>query len=928
MNAPFQEQDGPQGGTAEAVGIEADVVADAPAFHELASRAQSFIKEGNFASAREVFVKGLAALDDKPSYQRAVALERIGCCHLMEGQPLAAAGLLQQAAEMAEEIEPTDAAGSLQGVIQSELGQVFSALGYLSQAREAYEAAVTIARSLNDRAAVGIDLDRLATLALHEGHADEARSHLEEALSIFRECKLPGAQAVALHHLGVAAEMSQLWDDAEQHYADAARLLVDCRDYESAARLFMLAAGVCLKAGRPDASESWYREALQHSRLGINPVDLRRNLSQLARLLQMKPGSLSEARELIEEALEAGENSLEPDVWELYGQLADVIDLEAASTADAGASQGLGATAQTYRHIQRYGPRLLATLKDIGEEPSLGAAVILERLGRCCLMGGRPAPGVILFRQALAALDALPRADTSTGLRGIVQSAMGDAYRLAGFPAEARKSYQAALDCAEELEDLRGELVERSHLGAFALASGEPDAALEHFRRGAALARTLGERQILAGLEQQLRAVSKEAALPSAQPDDGTGQAVRDHDLSFSARLHEDVVTESAFDSDLLIDVRRETRIKAIADVPGSALPDDACPMIVPGTRVALDEDGALRFYIPQGEPDLVQDRDCIFMRKTRREISITGHLDPVWALIRLIDGTRSVAAILDGMPPTERASIAELLSVLVACRALDVSGRPTARFIHVATKKGVLSGGGLENEGVLGLATDGAYRAYPGAERIVLSDAVPEPISAFHALTRSRRSRRDYTSEIISRTDFDALLLTACGLTGAMSWSDREVKLRSYPSSGALYAVEIYPVVLNVDALAPGVYHYVAADNALEAVKLDLDLDAFVQSCLPVERDMVSKAGAMICLVGAFRRHECKYGEGGYRMMVAEAGHISQNLLLGATALGLSARPFGGVFDTLVNRNLGLDEEEEQFLLSVLVGHAEREMT
>jgi SagB-type dehydrogenase family enzyme len=84
----------------------------------------------------------------------------------------------------------------------------------------------------------------------------------------------------------------------------------------------------------------------------------------------------------------------------------------------------------------------------------------------------------------------------------------------------------------------------------------------------------------------------------------------------------------------------------------------------------------------------------------------------------------------------------------------------------------------------------------------------------------------------------------------------------------------------------------------------------------------MVSGAAAMICLVGEFRRHERKYGEGGYRMMVAEAGHISQNLVLSAAALHLSARPFGGVFDALINRQLGLDESEEQFLLSVLVGH------
>jgi nitroreductase len=55
--------------------------------------------------------------------------------------------------------------------------------------------------------------------------------------------------------------------------------------------------------------------------------------------------------------------------------------------------------------------------------------------------------------------------------------------------------------------------------------------------------------------------------------------------------------------------------------------------------------------------------------------------------------------------------------------------------------------------------------------------------------------------------------------------------------------------------------------------------------------------------------------------MLVAEAGHISQNLILAATAMGLSARPFGGVLDDLLNRELGLEDPEEQFLLGVLTG-------
>jgi SagB-type dehydrogenase family enzyme len=86
----------------------------------------------------------------------------------------------------------------------------------------------------------------------------------------------------------------------------------------------------------------------------------------------------------------------------------------------------------------------------------------------------------------------------------------------------------------------------------------------------------------------------------------------------------------------------------------------------------------------------------------------------------------------------------------------------------------------------------------------------------------------------------------------------------------------------------------------------------------------MLSGVATMICLAGLFPRHERKYGEGGYRMIVAEAGHISQNLILTATALGLSARPFGGVFDQLLNEALGFDTEDEQFLLSVIVGYTD----
>src|SRR5207244_8080564 len=128
------------------------------------------------------------------------------------------------------------------------------------------------------------------------------------------------------------------------------------------------------------------------------------------------------------------------------------------------------------------------------------------------------------------------------------------------------------------------------------------------------------------------------------------------------------------------------------------------------------------------------------------------------------------------------------------------------------------------------------SYRAYPDAARIAVSQSVPDRLRIFHALTRSRRSHRDYRGLAMGRSDFDALLHTACGVTGAMSWAGREVKLRAYPSSGALYAVEVYPVVMRVGDLSPGVYHFDAIRGCLEVLSKDIDVPRLIQAILPME--------------------------------------------------------------------------------------------
>jgi len=546
-------------------------------------------------------------------------------------------------------------------------------------------------------------------------------------------------------------------------------------------------------------------------------------------------------------------------------------------------------------------------------------------------------------------------------LRGTLHSELGEVFRAMGQYDRARQSFCAALRIAEELQDLRAQGVELSQLGTLALAEGNKEEALDRCRAALALLRQIHEPAVEAAAWHQLGVVFHaqqqwqeaerhylEAArireqhgdLIAAQqswdqlallnqsanpvgPLSALGIEAGDSaDLPFQLTLYEEWTTDYGLVGDLLVDGPRERRITRWA---GDAHPltEDLRPMLAPCVRARMDDEGGIRFCLPLGEPVFERHRGCTVIRRLRREIRVSGASAILWQLIGAMDGNRCVARVLSELPSGDRPIAARVLGALAATGAIDISGRPIGRFLHSATKKGVMPAGGLEGDEVLQLVMDGDDGACPGPSRIALSREVPQRLGPLHALTRSRRSRRDFNGQPLGRNDFDALLHTACGVTGAMQWSGREVKLRAYPASGGLYAVQIYPVVLRVEDLAPGIYRYRCVENSLEVVKEDIDRAVFIDAMLPAERQMVAGVAAMFCLTGRFPRHERKYGEGGYRMLVAETGHISQNLILTAVALGLSARPFGGVFDDLLNRDLGLDGDEEQFLLSVLVGHA-----
>jgi SagB-type dehydrogenase family enzyme len=141
----------------------------------------------------------------------------------------------------------------------------------------------------------------------------------------------------------------------------------------------------------------------------------------------------------------------------------------------------------------------------------------------------------------------------------------------------------------------------------------------------------------------------------------------------------------------------------------------------------------------------------------------------------------------------------------------------------------------------------------------------------------------------------------------------------RSVPSGGALYPLELYVAACRVNGLPPGLLHLDPERRVLEVLH-DGDVADELLAATPLP-DLLADAAAVVFVTAVFWRTRVKYGLRGYRFALLEAGHVVQNVLLAATALGTPAFPLGGFFDTAVEEMLGVDGVDESVVYGAVLG-------
>ena len=160
----------------------------------------------------------------------------------------------------------------------------------------------------------------------------------------------------------------------------------------------------------------------------------------------------------------------------------------------------------------------------------------------------------------------------------------------------------------------------------------------------------------------------------------------------------------------------------------------------------------------------------------------------------------------------------------------------------------------------------------------------------------------REFVDTPLTLEEVSQLLWAAQGITA--KWGGRTA-----PSAGALYPLELYVVVGNVDGLPQGVYKYRPAGHDLVKV-VDGDQRSRLAEAA-VGQSWVRDGAIDIVVAAVYERTMRKYKERGIRYVHMEAGHAAQNIYLQATTMDLGMVTVGAFFDEQVSEILGMPKDE-----------------
>ncbi len=201
---------------------------------------------------------------------------------------------------------------------------------------------------------------------------------------------------------------------------------------------------------------------------------------------------------------------------------------------------------------------------------------------------------------------------------------------------------------------------------------------------------------------------------------------------------------------------------------------------------------------------------------------------------------------------------------------------------------------------------------------RLVNSDQIELSEPRLHSKTsveealQCRRSRRQFKDKPLNIEEISQILWAAYGITKPIPHAPEFLRggLKTAPSAGARYPLEIYILADKVQGLQDGIYKYNTIKHNLRLIKQGKYLNELVVAAY--KQSWIKQAAAVVIYTAVFQRTTERYGKRGRKRYVCmDLGHSAQNVYLQCESLHLATCAVGAFNDVEIQTLLDISEKE-----------------
>jgi putative peptide maturation dehydrogenase len=208
------------------------------------------------------------------------------------------------------------------------------------------------------------------------------------------------------------------------------------------------------------------------------------------------------------------------------------------------------------------------------------------------------------------------------------------------------------------------------------------------------------------------------------------------------------------------------------------------------------------------------------------------------------------------------------------------------------------------------------AIHSPPSASSVSLPD--PRLDGDLFDLLRKRCTTREFSGQGLDAETLSTLLHHVFGCVAERKTAVGPLLRKTSPSGGSLHPIEVYPLVINVRGVEPGLYHYNVGRHGLGQMESMPQAEAAdLAQRFAAGQPFAGGGSVLFILAARFGRTFWKYRQHAkaYRVVMMDVGHLSQTFYMTCAHLGLGAFFTAAVNEECIQERLGFEDGAQDAL-------------